>query len=316
MKNLLIAILCFLSLTAPAQWRPDKNKVSADGQNTLFEVYYDNASEYSVDGAKWHKPNLAGGGFGISLKNTGGTQVFYARVVAVGYLKYSPAPIPPVGVSKPEIPVVTVLEKPVREVEVKAYGVPDPGIGVVGDFYGSNSFALARELDGGIWDFRFYGNAADYPAKRKANDNLVMQRGDLVAIHLPTHSVVCKWGAAPARSTVQMKLYDWTGKLVWELNDTKSGYHPNAFGFGGVAKRGNNHPDDACRWLVKGQYRLWYKNTSDEASLVQDAWWGTARVGTARFMTKVKPGEEIWIDCDMSNLDDRSDSFKINCNYY
>ena len=306
-----ILVLLMLMLTmanvVDGQWKPEKNKAIANGNETRFEVYYENASEYSLNGIDWEAPNLPGSGFAVSVKNNSAGQIFFARKYEVGYLLHPKINTPQV------IPVVDAIKPVGNEAKLK-----NANIGLVGVFYNSNSKALAMELDGGEWSWEFYGNAGvdKYPTLRAANDPMVMQNGDLVAIHLPTHSVVNKWGSAPARSNVIMKLYDANGALVWQLYDTKSGYHPNAFGYNGQAKRGNNHPDDACRWILKGKYRLYYKNISTEAALVQDAWFGTARVGTARITQKVKPGEEVWFDLDMSRLDDRSDSFKLNCNYY
>jgi hypothetical protein len=262
---------------------------------------------------------LPGNGFGVTIKNIGGAQVFYARVTAVGYLLHSPAPSPlaPGGGIKAEVPAVTVLSTPVKEVELNTGFAPaNYATGLVGDFYGSRMGPLAGELAGGEFTFNFYGNTNAYPGLRKAADPLVLQTDELVVIRLPTHSVVTKWGAAPARSAVQMKLFDAGGALVWELYDTKSGYHPNAFGTGGQAKRGNNHPDDGARWIKKGKYRLWYKNISAESQLVQEFWWGTARVGAGRIVEKIKPGQEAWFDLDMSVLNDKADSWKLNCNYY
>lgn len=321
MKNrflMLLMLMLTMANVVAGQWKPEKNKAIANGSETRFEVYYENASEYSLNGIDWEAPNLPGNGYAVNIKNNGSGQVFFARKYEVGYLLHPKATSPlaetsdrPGGGNK-SLPPVEVL-KPNVEAKLK-----NSNIGLVGVFYNSNSKALAMELDGGEWSFEFYGNAGvdNYPALRAASDPMVMQKGDLVAIHLPTHSVVNKWGSAPARSNVIMKLYDASGALVWQLYDTKSGYHPNAFGYNGQAKRGNNHPDDACRWILKGKYRLYYKNISTEAALVQDAWFGTARVGTARITQKVKPGEEVWFDLDMSVLNDRSDSFKINCNYY
>ena len=106
-----------------------------------------------------------------------------------------------------------------------------------------------------------------------------------------------------------MQLLDFEGLTVWYLNDTKSGWHPSTKDH----LRGNNHPDDANRWLKYGKYKLWIKNNSTDKRAIQNILFGTAR-GTQFFEYDLKPGHEFTFDLNLMPLPDEYDFYKLNCN--
>jgi hypothetical protein len=173
--------------------------------------------------------------------------------------------------------------------------------------YGSNYVRERDELGGGEASFVFHGQqGVVYPAygtEKPSTDQLVI-------VALPTHSIV-NYAGVDFVSAIQMRLSDDAGNVVWELTDTKGGFHPALR----VSSRGNNHPDDANRWVKYGRYKLWVKNLSSDARAVQRIDFGTTK-GTQILSSNVWPGREETFDLNIWQLVDGFDMYKINCNVW
>jgi hypothetical protein len=186
--------------------------------------------------------------------------------------------------------------------------IPDwlPGPGQYKVLYGSNYQREKAELPGGKATFNFYGQNITYPpfgTEKPSSD-------EAVVMAFPTHSII-NFAGLDFVSSIHMKLTDENNNLVWELLDTKGGYHA-------VLKdnaRGNNHPDDANRWIRYGRYKLWVKNLSTDARAVQTITFGTTK-GIERFTHYLLAGMEETFDLNIIQLVDAYDLYKLNCNVF
>lgn len=174
--------------------------------------------------------------------------------------------------------------------------------------YGANYQREKEELSNGEAQFDFYGqNGIEYPVfgtdKPSTSDAIVMA--------FPTHSIV-NFAGTDFVSAIEMKLIEVeTDQVVWHLLDTKGGYHPALR----TNARGNNHPDDANRWLKHGRYKLWVKNLSTDARAVQTISFSTTK-GIEYFSYPLSPGNENTYDLGIYKLGDEFDMYKLNCNVF
>lgn len=180
----------------------------------------------------------------------------------------------------------------------------DWSIGQYRNRYGSSYEREKSEVTGGEANFNFYGQNVNYPAFGTVKPSTE----ELVVMAFPSHSVVSFFGTDFV-SSVEMKLTDQYGTVVWYLNDTKGGYHS-------VLKansRGNNHPDDSNRWLRYGKYQLWIKNNSTDKRAVQNFLFMTEK--GAKFIDQdIQPGQEVTFELDIRKMADEYDVYKLNCN--
>lgn len=172
--------------------------------------------------------------------------------------------------------------------------------------YGSSYEREKAELVQGDASFNFIGQNVEYPAfgtEKPSTDKLVV-------FSLPTHSII-NFAGTDFTSMIDMKITDESGNLVWHLYDTKGGYHsqilPNS--------RGNNHTDDANRWLSYGKYKVTVKNLSRDLRAVQTIQFSTNK-GTTFWTYLLSPGNEAIYDLDINKLADEYDSYKLNCNVF
>lgn len=186
--------------------------------------------------------------------------------------------------------------------------IPDwlSGPGLYKVLYGSNYQREKAELPGGEATFNFYGQNMVYPPfgteKPSTNEAVVMA--------FPTHSII-NFAGVDFVSAIHMKLTDENNTLVWELLDTKGGYHAVLKG----NARGNNHTDDANRWIRYGRYKLWVKNLSTDARAVQTITFGTTK-GIERFTHYLSADQEETFDLNINQLVDAYDLYKLNCNVF
>jgi hypothetical protein len=172
--------------------------------------------------------------------------------------------------------------------------------------YGSSFEREKGELNTGDASFNFVGQDVSYPVfgyDKPSTDKLVV-------MDFPTHSII-NFAGTDFKSMIQMTLTDETGNVVWQLYDTKGGYHPQLQ----VNARGNNHPDDANRWVAYGKYKLKVKNLSTDARANQTIQFSTTK-GTDFWTYILSPGNEATYDLDIHKLPDEYDSYKLNCNVF
>lgn len=183
------------------------------------------------------------------------------------------------------------------------------GTGQVGNHYGSKYDVYLQEIRQGVSIFRFTGQNVFYPRY----DSKLQSTEELSIIALPTHSII-NFAGTDFVSAIEMKLTDESGNEVWYLYDTRGGYHPCITGNGCDSKlRGNNHPDDATRWIKNGNYKLWVKNLSTDARAVQKIEFGLT-TGVNYFSNDLLPGHEQTFDLNISRL--AAGEYKINCNVF
>ncbi len=181
--------------------------------------------------------------------------------------------------------------------------------GQVGSFHGSRYETYLGELPNGVSEFRFTGQNVNYPefdTRKKSTDEMSI-------IDLPTHSII-NFAGTDFVSAIEMKLTDDLGNEVWYLYDTKGGYHPCINRKNCESQlRGNNHPDDASRWVKHGNYQLWVKNHSLDKRAVQRIDFGTTNGGNVS-ERDLAPGHETSFGFDIGKLE--SGSYKLNCNVF
>ncbi len=134
----------------------------------------------------------------------------------------------------------------------------DANYGIVGWVnYGTDYDAIKNELAGGTSTFNFYGNSngQSYPTGSKNGNGYE-------TMAFPTHSVTQKAEFEGLRSMCRIKITDSDGKVVFFCEDTRGGFHPTF----GSNLRGNNHPDDANRYLREGNYTLEYSNITNHGT--------------------------------------------------
>lgn len=183
------------------------------------------------------------------------------------------------------------------------------GLGQVGSRYGSRYETELYELKYGVSIFRFTGQDVNYPEY----DSGLQSTDELSIIDFPTHSII-NYAGTDFVSMIEMKLIDELGNEVWYLYDTRGGYHPCINGVDCNSKlRGNNHTDDANRWVKNGKYKLWVKNHSIDKRAVQRIDFGTTIDGDY-FQSFLEPGKEQTFDIDISRL--KKGYYKINCNVW
>jgi hypothetical protein len=192
--------------------------------------------------------------------------------------------------------------------------------GCVGYKYGSDYWTLLNELDGGESKFEFYGQDVEYPLPYTYDGGFRQCTDDLVAIHLPSHSVTAIWGHKEARAKIEIKMYDEQDNLVFHLFDTKGGLHPVANANGseiGNSQRGNNHPDNCCRWIKYGVYRIVFTNHSEKTE--NDNFIINCKVeDTAGVLYRgyfLNCGESFETNINFNKLDSQFQGYKLNCNY-
>lgn len=178
--------------------------------------------------------------------------------------------------------------------------------GQVGLKYGSSYDAELSQLSDGVSSFVFSGQDVNYP-----EFNSKVQATDVLSqISLPTHSII-NFAGTDFVSAIEMRLIDEAGNEVWYLRDTKGGYHPCINQMDCNSKlRGNNHPDDANRWIKKGNYELFVNNISTDKRAVQKIEF-SGNGGGIVFEENLKAG-----DNKVFRLNIGSDSYKINCNVF
>lgn len=182
-------------------------------------------------------------------------------------------------------------------------------IGQVGDVYGSKYDNELQQIKYGVSIFRFNGQNVDYP---KYNSGL-QSTDQLSIIDLPTHSII-NYAGTDFVSMIEMSLIDEAGTEVWYLYDTRGGYHPCITGKDCDSKlRGNNHPDDANRWIKNGKYKLKVKNISNDPRAIQRIDFGTTIVGDY-FQHELKIGEEKEFELNINRLE--KGFYKLNCNVW
>lgn len=142
--------------------------------------------------------------------------------------------------------------------------VANESLGYFGKIYGSDDITfdgyknMRDDIANGVAKFNFYGNeGASYPAPQDrytccGGSGATAVTENYVAVDFPSHS----FSYSSDTGKVHMKLFDASDNLIWELYDTKGGFS---------AVRGNNHPDNCRRWVLRGNYRIWIKNLSDSA---------------------------------------------------
>lgn len=134
-------------------------------------------------------------------------------------------------------------------------------LGIVGWLhYGTDYETLRNEISTGNATFWFYGksNGQGYPTGQKNGNGYE-------TVCLTTHSITSLSGKMGVVSKCRYKIKDNLGNLIVLVDDTKGGFHPAHYGDN---KRGNNHPDDANRYLPNGTYTLEYDNISDDSGTV------------------------------------------------
>lgn len=155
--------------------------------------------------------------------------------------------------------------------------VPDWRKGIVGEFYPNEPdykadyFTLLTQRSEGAHSFDFYGNpGVTYPPEVPDGNKAVIPY-NMLMVDFPTHSTTAYWFAVmdwKLPAFLEMELRDEAGNLIWHLYDTKGGFHP--LETNDHTLRGNNHPWQATRFLLKGIYYLTVRNIStDKRVLIQ-----------------------------------------------
>lgn len=201
-------------------------------------------------------------------------------------------------------PVVSPQPEPAPVLPTQPPSSGNWGLGQYRNRYGSNYEREKSEVAGGEASFNFYGQNVNYPQYGTSQPST----DELVVMAFPTHSVVSYYGTDFV-SAVEAKLTDQDGNVVWYLNDTKGGYHPGLK----ANARGNNHPDDANRWIKYGKYQLWVRNKSTDPKAVQKFLFATEK-GTTFVDQDLGPGQEASFELDIRKMADKFDVYKINCN--
>ncbi|UBM58226.1 hypothetical protein LAG90_15590 [Marinilongibacter aquaticus] len=185
--------------------------------------------------------------------------------------------------------------------------------GDVGYSYNADYFELANQVPGGVAYFNFVGQDVNYPAKRTYDDKKPVKDG-LVMVDLPSHSTTANWFSVKDYHTiskVRMELWDSNGNMVWQVFDTKGGFH--SLDTKDDSHRGNNHPDNARRWIKPGNYTLKYWNLIDEDEKgVTDQNFEFYANGNVIISEAVHRGEYKEYQLNMSGLV----WYKLNCNLY
>jgi hypothetical protein len=192
-----------------------------------------------------------------------------------------------------------------------------------GYLYGGLSYAdWASQLTRGVAIYNYYGSPNQtYPAQQNCGQsscNYQTYNDSLVVIQLPTHSI--NYANTDAIG-VWYKFFDANNNLVHEVYDTRSGHVIN-----GVNVRGNNHPDDASRWIKRGVYRVEVTNLEISTRPL------TFRVGTTEDSQEngypnqdsiigqinIEPGQTVVRTLDLSQpcCGTVWHSFKMNINAY
>lgn len=201
---------------------------------------------------------------------------------------------------------------PVTEENPKVENKGDWGAGQYRVQYGTTYNDYIMQLAGGSAVFDFLGQDVVYPA---FNSTSKPSTDELVVVDFPTHSII-NYAGTDFRSAIEMRLYDMNNKLIWYLNDSKSGYHPCVTGKDcDTQLRGNNHPDDAARWLKYGHYYLTVNNQSSDKRAVQSIWWGTTS-GIQFFDYDIEAGGLQTFDLYVNKLGNEYDAYKLNCNVF
>ncbi len=194
--------------------------------------------------------------------------------------------------------------------------VANESLGAVGKIYGSDDITfdgyknLRDDISNGVAKFNFYGNpGATYPATQDRYTCCGGSGADYVtetavAVDFPSHST--SYSADTGK--VHMKLYDALDNLVWELYDTRGGFATTA-----STVRGNNHPDNCRRWVLRGNYRIWIKNLSDSAVM---RYYFQVAGGATLTEVNLNAGEEYEAMISLQVPDPSTDgrSYKFNCN--
>lgn len=194
--------------------------------------------------------------------------------------------------------------------------VANESLGAVGKIYGSDDITfdgyknLRDDISNGVAKFNFYGNTgATYPATQDRYTCCGGSGADFVtetavAVDFPSHST--SYSADTGK--VHMKLYDASDNLVWELYDTRGGFATVA-----STVRGNNHPDNCRRWVLRGDYRIWIKNLSDSAVM---RYYFQVAGGPTLTEVNLNAGDEYEATISLQVPDPSTDgrSYKFNCN--
>jgi hypothetical protein len=284
------------------EWLQEKNKSDRlENGQIQFNVFAKGENlQLSLDNVNWFGPARKNGlehEFEIKIDGSQEGQNFWVK--EWGYLK-----CPPKNVTKSET-VSYQAQAPNR--------VADNNIGLVGYKYGSSMISENAQISEGEFIFNFKGESGvNYPTPYKKEDNVIWGLDDLVAIHLPTHSVSTVWGdKTPSKVKLELSRND---SNIFELYDTKGGYHGNALAVGetpGQHLRGNNHPDDGNRWIKYGPAKIFIQNIGERHIVFEIA---CTSSGT-KFKKTIEPGKSFVKEFDFVKLPTNTDSYKLNCNY-
>lgn len=281
------------------RWVQEKNTSKRLANNDIqFNVFAEGENlQLSLDDKTWIKPKQSSGNiheFEIITKADQQGQNFWIK--EWGYLQ-APAANQEVSTPRAEVPSQS----------------DSNSVGIVGYKYGSSMVSENQQIPEGEFVFNFKGEpGVNYPAPYTKSDNPVWGLDDLVAIHLPTHSVSTVWGdKTPAKVNLKITRNNDT---IFELYDTKGGYHGNALAIGetpGQHLRGNNHPDDANRWIKYGPADIFIQNIGERHIIFEIA----STSSGIKFKKTIPPGVSYDHVFDFVKLPSASDSYKINCNY-
>lgn len=188
----------------------------------------------------------------------------------------------------------------------------DPNYGIVGWVnYGTDYDVIKNELSGGFATFSFYGNSngQGYPTGSKNGNGYE-------TMSFSSHSITQKDGFAGLVSMCRIKVTDSDGKIVFFLEDTRGGFHPNF----GANLRANNHPDDCSRYLREGSYTLEYSNTTTHGTNMAQKlqlWYQNEGGATYQVNETVNNGETVTRVFNIFNTGSLPNAFfKINNNVF